>query len=167
MRRRDACDSTNQRLSELEKFKRQADQDRLPGLMDESLWRFMNAEWNAEELRLQTVLQSTSDGILYSQIDYVRRTFEPAQIAQYKWVMQSNSEKAKLARIVRLNCSTDGVTPSFKYRKPLDLIVERGKNEEWRREWDSNPRYSLKYTRFPSVRLKPLGHLSAAIRRFM
>jgi hypothetical protein len=31
----------------------------------------------------------------------------------------------------------------------------------WRREWDSNPRYSLKYTRFPSVRLKPLGHLSA------
>ena len=30
----------------------------------------------------------------------------------------------------------------------------------WRREWDSNPRYSLKYTRFPSVRLKPLGHLS-------
>ena len=34
----------------------------------------------------------------------------------------------------------------------------------WRREWDSNPRYSLKYTRFPSVRLKPLGHLSAAKR---
>ena len=32
--------------------------------------------------------------------------------------------------------------------------------ESWRREWDSNPRYSLKYTRFPSVRLKPLGHLS-------
>ena len=32
--------------------------------------------------------------------------------------------------------------------------------EYWRREWDSNPRYSLKYTRFPSVRLKPLGHLS-------
>ena len=30
----------------------------------------------------------------------------------------------------------------------------------WRREWDSNPRYALTYTRFPSVRLKPLGHLS-------
>jgi hypothetical protein len=30
----------------------------------------------------------------------------------------------------------------------------------WRRDWDSNPGYSLKYTRFPSVRLKPLGHLS-------
>jgi hypothetical protein len=32
----------------------------------------------------------------------------------------------------------------------------------WRREWDSNPRYACTYTRFPSVRLKPLGHLSGA-----
>ena len=32
---------------------------------------------------------------------------------------------------------------------------------KWRREWDSNPRYAFTYTRFPSVRLKPLGHPSA------
>ena len=31
---------------------------------------------------------------------------------------------------------------------------------KWRREWDSNPRYGFPHTRFPSVRLKPLGHLS-------
>ena len=31
---------------------------------------------------------------------------------------------------------------------------------KWRREWDSNPRYACTHTRFPSVRLKPLGHLS-------
>jgi hypothetical protein len=31
----------------------------------------------------------------------------------------------------------------------------------WRREWDSNPRLSFPNTRFPSVLLKPLGHLSA------
>jgi hypothetical protein len=31
-----------------------------------------------------------------------------------------------------------------------------------RRGWDSNPRYGFPYTRFPSVRLKPLGHLSTA-----
>jgi hypothetical protein len=30
----------------------------------------------------------------------------------------------------------------------------------WRRERDSNPRYAFTHTRFPSVRLKPLGHLS-------
>ena len=33
-------------------------------------------------------------------------------------------------------------------------------NVIWRREWDSNPRYGFPHTRFPSVRLKPLGHLS-------
>src|ERR1700753_103397 len=32
--------------------------------------------------------------------------------------------------------------------------------DPWRREWDSNPRYGFPHTRFPSVRLKPLGHLS-------
>src|SRR4030095_16601935 len=30
----------------------------------------------------------------------------------------------------------------------------------WRREWDSNPRNGFPFTRFPSVRLKPLGHPS-------
>jgi hypothetical protein len=36
-------------------------------------------------------------------------------------------------------------------------------NELWRREWDSNPRYGFPYTRFPSVRLKPLGHPSGTV----
>jgi hypothetical protein len=31
----------------------------------------------------------------------------------------------------------------------------------WRRGWDSNPRLSFPNTRFPSVLLKPLGHLSS------
>ena len=45
--------------------------------------------------------------------------------------------------------------------------IQRGVGEDfsavqtgWRRERDSNPRYSFPYTRFPSVRLQPLGHLS-------
>src|ERR1700722_816055 len=33
----------------------------------------------------------------------------------------------------------------------------------WRRGWDSNPRLSFPNTRFPSVLLKPLGHLSVFI----
>ena len=30
----------------------------------------------------------------------------------------------------------------------------------WRRERDSNPRNGFPFTRFPTVRLQPLGHLS-------
>jgi hypothetical protein len=33
----------------------------------------------------------------------------------------------------------------------------------WRRERDSNPRYGFPYTRFPSVRLQPLGHPSNSV----
>src|SRR5687768_7823554 len=43
------------------------------------------------------------------------------------------------------------------------LLVENPKESarlNWRREWDSNPRYGFPYTRFPSVLLQPLGHLS-------
>src|SRR5215468_2275647 len=44
-----------------------------------------------------------------------------------------------------------------------DLLNIRGRwrIRFWRREWDSNPRYGFPYTRFPSVRLQPLGHPSA------
>ena len=35
--------------------------------------------------------------------------------------------------------------------------------DSWRREWDSNPRYGFPHTRFPSVRLKPLGHPSGTV----
>jgi hypothetical protein len=48
-------------------------------------------------------------------------------------------------------------TPDANHRKSKLFL---SLNKIWRREWDSNPRYSFPHTRFPSVRLKPLGHLS-------
>ena len=47
----------------------------------------------------------------------------------------------------------------------LPAVDGHWKTGIWRREWDSNPRYVLAYTRFPSVRLKPLGHPSGPGRR--
>ena len=48
------------------------------------------------------------------------------------------------------------MTPKLSYYK---LSVVQG-HKKWRRERDSNPRNGLPFTRFPSVRLQPLGHLS-------
>jgi hypothetical protein len=42
-------------------------------------------------------------------------------------------------------------------------VREQNAKTEWRRGWDSNPRLSFPNTRFPSVLLKPLGHLSVVI----
>jgi hypothetical protein len=54
-----------------------------------------------------------------------------------------NSEKIKL---LNLQCS------------PGELVLRKN----WRRERDSNPRDGYPPTHFPGVRLRPLGHLSAA-----
>src|SRR5271165_631335 len=40
------------------------------------------------------------------------------------------------------------------------FIVWKNPCAKWRRGWDSNPRSGFPDTRFPSVLLKPLGHLS-------
>src|SRR6185369_10639196 len=42
--------------------------------------------------------------------------------------------------------------------------VRHGPKQRWRTGWDSNPRDGFPSTRFPSVRLQPLGHLSASKR---
>ena len=55
-----------------------------------------------------------------------------------------------------------------KHRKDADenaarvIAMKRASDTDgnWRRGRDSNPRYALTHTRFPSVRLKPLGHPS-------
>jgi hypothetical protein len=53
-----------------------------------------------------------------------------------------------------------GITPRKRQKHHIHQIFNT-----WRREWDSNPRYSFPYTRFPSERLQPLGHPSAALSR--
>src|SRR3954465_11844138 len=45
-------------------------------------------------------------------------------------------------------------------RSPTGTRSYGSEGEVWRRERDSNPWYGFPYTRFPSVLLKPLGHLS-------
>src|SRR5207244_11494509 len=49
------------------------------------------------------------------------------------------------------------------FRAPIAQPPKACAVKRWplkRREWDSNPRWSYPHTRFPSVLLKPLGHLS-------
>ena len=42
------------------------------------------------------------------------------------------------------------------------VILGRCWNNIWRREWDSNPRYSRPYTGFRDRRFRPLSHLSVS-----
>lgn len=66
-----------------------------------------------------------------------------------------------ITHMARRTASVDRT--NFGNREPANEAVKPGWiTGHWRREWDSNPRYGFPHTRFPSVRLKPLGHLSGA-----
>src|SRR5512141_998491 len=45
-------------------------------------------------------------------------------------------------------------------RHPLLSFYKGAVSHVLRRGWDLNPRYRSRYTRFPVVHLRPLGHLS-------
>src|ERR1700760_2109680 len=75
---------------------------------------------------------------------------------------------APTARLVRTTVD-DPVRSRARKPPPLNdthrarmVFKTAGRNfdEQWRRERDSNPRYSFLYTHFPGVRLQPLGHPS-------
>jgi site-specific DNA recombinase len=133
-------ESPSKRLSESTDFKLLAYQDRLRGLIDEGHWRSMSGEWRAEELRLSAALQDASSSDMSSTLDLIGETFELAQVDHNKWLKWSDNDRARIAKTVLSNCSTNGVSLAFDYRKPFDLIVDRAKNEEWRRMRDSNRR---------------------------
>ena len=138
--RQEEFDSASKRLKEIELSKLEAYGDFKRGVIDEALWSSLRDGWSVEELRLRATVETYSSKPLASEIESVRKTFELVQFAHSKWDTLLNTERAKIAKIVLSNCSSDGVTLSFQYRKPFDLVVERGKNEEWRLRRDSNSR---------------------------
>ena len=162
-KRREETNRVTQRITALQSRMRRAYEDKLDGRIDESFWRVNNDDWSAEEVQLRAALESVSKPVSKNQGLALHETLELAQSAHSVYFTLDYVNRARLLKKVLLNCVTDGVSLNPSYSKPFDLIFERAKNEEWRREWDSNPRYSLKYTRFPSVRLKPLGHLSVSV----
>src|SRR4051812_3781417 len=83
-------------------------------------------------------------------------------------MVQSWGEKWPIRELNRRNSRRRGPEVLAKITPTAGLIGRSRAAEnpdvsgQWRREWDSNPRYGFPYTRFPSVRLKPLGHPSDA-----
>jgi site-specific DNA recombinase len=149
------------RLTEVRNRMDQAYTDKLDGVIPADFWQRKTAEWQQEEqqvlMALQGLEQASSDVLMTA-----KRALELANKAYFLYVTQTPEEQAKLLKMVLSNCRMDNASLYPAYRKPFDIIFQRAKTKEWRREWDSNPRYPLRYTRFPSVRLQPLGHLSGS-----
>ena len=124
-------------LAQVDELRRQAYKDKALGKIDEALWASLKNEWIAEIGRLQTAIEAAGSSGSRSQIDSVAKIIELTQITHNKYLILEGHEQGRIAKIVLSNCSTDGVSLSFKYREPFDLIFERARNEEWRRDRDS------------------------------
>ena len=102
-----------------------------------AFWERKSTEWRAEEQQVATALagldQPNQDRLLDAS-----RILELANKAHFLYVSQNPIEKAKLLKMVLSNCVIDRATLYPTYRKPFDLIFQRAKTKEWRREWDSN-----------------------------
>ena len=74
--------------------------------------------------------------------------------------MDSEKETRRRDRAARLFCSCRVRAGSNAgiHKKTRSMCC--GFLSFWRRERDSNPRYSFPYTHFPGALLQPLGHLS-------
>lgn len=138
MQRKETVSRLHQRLSALRTRMKKAYQDKLEGNIDEEFWAQNHNEWSEEQRHIEAQLQKMSQLSPEKPALSIQRIIELAESAHSIYLTGNDAERAELLRTVLSNCQTDGVSFSPAYRKPFDIIFQRGQNEEWRRERDSN-----------------------------
>jgi len=96
------------------------------------LWERKNAEWLQQEQQVQFVLAGLNQADEPARLLTASRTLELANKAYSLYVRQKPAEQAKLLKMVLSNCKIDALSLTPAYRKPLDVIFTRVRNEEWR-----------------------------------
>ncbi len=114
--------------------------DKLDGKISEEFWQRKQADWQAEEIRIKSLISGSEDGKIGETLLTIQRILELAQKAYFLYVTRKRAEQAELLRKVLLNCSIDAVSLYPTYRKPFDMIYRRAKNHEWSGREDSNLR---------------------------
>jgi site-specific DNA recombinase len=133
------CTRYAERICTIRKRMGQAYGDKLDGKITEQFWACQMEEWQSEERRAESALESlknSSDDSLLS----AQRCLELANKAYFLYVTQKPAKQAELLREVLLNCAIDSTSVYPTYRKPFDMISERAKREEWSGREDLNLR---------------------------
>ena len=89
------------------------------------------ADWRREEQTVQQALETLVIPITDERAMDIERIFKLARTAHSLYISQDPSEKAKLLKRLFWNCSVDAVSATPTYRKPFDMIFERGKTGNW------------------------------------
>jgi hypothetical protein len=119
----------------------QAYQDKLDGKISEEFWARKASEWQSEEQRILSSIQSLRAARPERLLD-ASRILELANKAYFLYVKQPPAEKAKLLKMVLSNCAIDAASIYPAYRKPFDLIFQRAKRRMARLEGFEPPTLS-------------------------
>ena len=114
--------------------------DKLDGKISEEFWQRKQRDWQAEELRIQSLVSGPGEDQTGERLLNMQRILELAQNAHSLYLTRKPSEQAELLKNVLLNCNIDAVSLYPTYRKPFDLIFNRTQNEEWSGREDLNLR---------------------------
>lgn len=90
----------------------------------------------------------------------VKTVLDLAKRAKEIYESSKVDEKRQILNFLFSNLEMKDKKAVITLREPFGKLVAVSDHSMCWRGWDSNPRYALAHTRFPSVLLKPLGHLS-------
>jgi len=107
--------------------------DKLDGKIPESFWQRTHADWQAEEIRIKSLIAGLEEDKSREQLLNVQRILELAQHAHSLYLTRKPAEQAELLGKVLLNCSIDAVSLYPTYRKPFDMIYRREEIKNGRR----------------------------------
>ena len=135
---------TRARLTELQRLQAQAYEDKLTGTIAEDFWRERTTTWREEERELRQRLQTEAPSIAKNELlERATEQFELLQHARDQYVAQSPCERAKLLKVLISNCTVTDGSLTFAMRSPYCFLRRGAETGDWRREWDSNPRYAI------------------------
>jgi hypothetical protein len=101
-------------------------------------WSRMQQDWRTEEIHLEHSLKRLNQPLEPQRLIDAERALELANKGAFAYEMQNCADQEKLLKMVLSNCSTNGVTLWPVYKKPLDMIFNTAKTEEWCAREDSN-----------------------------
>jgi hypothetical protein len=85
-------------------------EDKLNGQISAEFWQRKQADWQAEELRINSLIAGLEESRGSERVLDVQRTLELAQKAYFLYVTKNPAEQAELLKKVLLNCSVDAVS---------------------------------------------------------
>lgn len=134
---KETLDELQKQYKEIQEKIHKAYDDKLRGLITEAFWLMRSNTWQLELDDIKAnIARFESADVKY--LEEGNKILELSKHAYSLYKIQDMHEKAKLAQILSQNSTLDGTTLCFHYRKPFDILAQKGPRQVWLPGQDSN-----------------------------